>query len=333
MSWLYLPELVVESSGGNSSDGDVSQPSKKIPTAKAFYSHGKPMEFSRFSRFGMTLLPLTDDHGEALLTSYLAGFHAKTSALPEKAPELTAIDPGSGNTWHELSMKFDPKSSGWKTHRCLFDEDLPESSVILPQWGMMHDGVLSERMTPALHITGKESGYWPTPVVSRGENYGNEVLKLPGAVKAWATPAARDGKGSTITKNHPKGFNRNLANDVKIWNTPTVNDAQNSSLPKSQEKRDSIIGQIIRGGNQTRRMYLTPCANDNRDRGNMSSLWIANRRAKRKQIMLSQTVSEISGALNPEWVEWLMGWPIGWTDLKPLETVRFQQWQRLHGGF
>ena len=24
------------------------------------------------------------------------------------------------------------------------------------------------------------------------------------------------------------------------------------------------------------------------------------------------------GQLNPPWVEWLMGWPIGWTDLKPL---------------
>lgn len=26
------------------------------------------------------------------------------------------------------------------------------------------------------------------------------------------------------------------------------------------------------------------------------------------------------GKLNPMWVEWLMGWPLGWTDLKPLET-------------
>jgi hypothetical protein len=25
------------------------------------------------------------------------------------------------------------------------------------------------------------------------------------------------------------------------------------------------------------------------------------------------------GQLNPTWVEWLMGWPLGWTDLKPLE--------------
>ena len=26
------------------------------------------------------------------------------------------------------------------------------------------------------------------------------------------------------------------------------------------------------------------------------------------------------GPMNPEWVEWLMGYPIGWTELKPLET-------------
>jgi hypothetical protein len=25
------------------------------------------------------------------------------------------------------------------------------------------------------------------------------------------------------------------------------------------------------------------------------------------------------GSLNPTWVEWLMGWPLGWTDLRPLE--------------
>jgi hypothetical protein len=28
--------------------------------------------------------------------------------------------------------------------------------------------------------------------------------------------------------------------------------------------------------------------------------------------------SLVGGKLNPTWVEWLMGWPIGWTDLKPL---------------
>ena len=35
--------------------------------------------------------------------------------------------------------------------------------------------------------------------------------------------------------------------------------------------------------------------------------------------------------LNPNWVEWLMGWPIGHTDLKPLATARYQEWQQQHG--
>lgn len=32
------------------------------------------------------------------------------------------------------------------------------------------------------------------------------------------------------------------------------------------------------------------------------------------------------GALNPDWVEWLMGWPIGWTSLEPLEDHRILAW-------
>jgi hypothetical protein len=39
----------------------------------------------------------------------------------------------------------------------------------------------------------------------------------------------------------------------------------------------------------------------------------------------------VGGLLNPTWVEWLMGWPIGWTALRPLETARFQEWLQQHG--
>ena len=41
----------------------------------------------------------------------------------------------------------------------------------------------------------------------------------------------------------------------------------------------------------------------------------------------------VGGKLNPDWVEWLMGWVPGWTDLEPLATDKFQQWQRQHSGF
>jgi len=37
------------------------------------------------------------------------------------------------------------------------------------------------------------------------------------------------------------------------------------------------------------------------------------------------------GTLNPEWSEsYLMGFPLGWTDIMPLGMHRFQQWRRLH---
>jgi hypothetical protein len=36
--------------------------------------------------------------------------------------------------------------------------------------------------------------------------------------------------------------------------------------------------------------------------------------------------------LNPCFAELAMGWPVGWTDLGPLGTDRFQQWRHSHGG-
>ena len=57
-------------------------------------------DFSRLSRFGMTFGPLTDDLGADVLTWFLAGFPAKTSAQPEKAPESTGDRSG---LWMEMA--------------------------------------------------------------------------------------------------------------------------------------------------------------------------------------------------------------------------------------
>ncbi len=37
--------------------------------------------------------------------------------------------------------------------------------------------------------------------------------------------------------------------------------------------------------------------------------------------------------LNPNLVENMMGWPMTWTDLQPLETDKFREWRRRHGDF
>jgi hypothetical protein len=40
---------------------------------------------------------------------------------------------------------------------------------------------------------------------------------------------------------------------------------------------------------------------------------------------------EVGGALNPTWVEWLMGWPLAWTDCAASATDKFRQWRHSHG--
>lgn len=43
--------------------------------------------------------------------------------------------------------------------------------------------------------------------------------------------------------------------------------------------------------------------------------------------------SVLGGAPHPTFLEWLMGWPIGWTDTKPLAMDKFREWQQQHGRF
>ena len=72
-----------------------------------------------------------------------------------------------------------------------------------------------------------------------------------------------------------------------------------------------------------------------RTRGSASGLWPTCRAFMHKDSQVDRGKSNlgevVGGPLNADWTEWLMGWPIGWTDLKPLETDKFPQWLRSHG--
>jgi hypothetical protein len=49
-----------------------------------------------------------------------------------------------------------------------------------------------------------------------------------------------------------------------------------------------------------------------------------------RPMMVGSPGDEGYGELNPEWVEWLMNWPIGWTSLEPIkDPIIPELWQRV----
>jgi hypothetical protein len=136
----------------------------------------------------------------------------------------------------ESSVRFCLHSSSWKTHLFLFEEDLPESSVTLPAWGMLVDGVCWELGVSDLIPAEIESGLLPTCLAS-------------------------DGKGGAK-------------------------------------------------------------APDRRKCGRLRNEW---KHVVAREFGLTYP--------HPTHSEIRLGWPIGWTDLHPLETARFQQWLQQHSVF
>ena len=199
MSWLFSQALVAEYLPGSCSDGEQSAQSNGNPIQLAYCAPDKMMAFSRLSRFGMTYKPLTADRGKELLMSYLAAFHAKTSALQGKAQALTEPDQECGPTWRASLAKFDPDSYSWKTAQLSLLGDSELSSVIWPRSGMTVDGQCWELPTLERRISATDSGLWPTPTVCGNYN------------RKGASATSGDG----------------LATAVQRWPTPTVNDSKN----------------------------------------------------------------------------------------------------------
>ena len=81
MSWLFSQALVEEYLGDTFLDGEQSVQSSGNNIPQAYCAPDKMTGFSRLSQFGMTFKPLTESHGEALLMSFRAAFHAKTFPL------------------------------------------------------------------------------------------------------------------------------------------------------------------------------------------------------------------------------------------------------------
>ena len=194
MTWYYLnekseplsysPEQAGESSGTNCSGTVPSALSRLLPTLGGSCSRdNETAHYLTASPCGTMSAHSTGDHGEGGPSASVGAFRAQISAQPEKAQALRAPSQVYGGRWRELSVRYDPASYSWKTHRCLFDEVLPWSSVTLPRSGTMLDGVCWEHIMSEHPTNETASGSWlatPTATAKSTVPVDDEMARMPG---------------------------------------------------------------------------------------------------------------------------------------------------------
>ncbi len=291
MSWLFSQALVAAYSEAISSDGEPSAPLSGSPTQLAYLPPDRMTAFSRPSRSGMTFRPLTADLGAAVLTSYLADFPVRTSALPAKAQESPEIAAECGDTWRGSLARFDPATSSWRTAQPSLLEDLGESSVTWPRSGMTAGGQCWELPMLGRRTSGIGSGWWQ---------------------ETWPTPRCHMTRPVRVRLDVEKGHKSNLEEVVAVratWPTPTVCGNYNRA-GLTKKSGDGLATAVLK--------CATPTARD----------WRSGKASQATMERNSRPLSEqIGGSLNPDWVEWLMNWPITWSSLNAVNRKEFQRWQ------
>jgi hypothetical protein len=220
------------------------------------------------------------------LTSFAVVSPARTSPTPEEERDSVASDQDY-STKSPVSLAYwDQDTCSWRTwQRCLL-EGWEMFSGRWPRSGMTVGGIAYRlpALVPRISGTGSSSSAtFPTPTVplGGGERSGDR------AGTGNLHYQARTGQLMFPTPTEHGNYNRKGL-------TKTSGDGLATRV-KQLETQDGIVQRV---------MFPTPQSRDWKSGSTVSDY--GNSRP------LSEAVS---GQLNPTWVEWLMGFPLGWTDL------------------
>ena len=145
---------------------------------------------------------------------------------------------------------------------------------------------------------------WEQPTLEQTIR-GTESGLSPNGVDTFHTPNTTGLDGGSNSR-------KALKKKQQIWPTPVASDISSRNTKYKQGGTPLSLAVKI---------YPTPTCHNSKE-GAFPSEY------NRKTPSLA---THAGGKLNPTWVEWLMGWPLEWTDLKPLETDKFHYVQQKHG--
>jgi DNA (cytosine-5)-methyltransferase 1 len=129
----------------------------------------------------------------------------------------------------------------------------------------------------------------------------NSRKALKKKMEMWPTPATK-GYGHAA-----EGMVGNLMEKIERGVITKLEAEQMLSLPKLENHRT------------WKKNWPTPRASDFKGATSAEAMSKAAARGFNPNLPEATAASVGGGKLNPTWVEWLMGWPLGWTDSKPLE--------------
>jgi hypothetical protein len=266
---------------------------------------------------------------------------ARTYRLLVSAPDLPESVRDSSGRYYEPFAWFDQKSRCWRTwQRCLL-EGWEVFSGTWPRSGMTRSGIAFRRapLVPLTAGTGSglllptpraeghdamgadasksllvaQRAWLPTPRPCSGlRSSGANRTELLRAVAMWPTPTtSRGGSNNNSAAVRERGHGINLVGAVRLWPTESARDwkgapASAATLPENSRPLNEMV-----------RMYPTPMARDAHNRSGQATRYLNEGRVNLQD---RNAADGIHGSLNPTWVEWLMGFPLGWTDLGPSAT-------------
>ena len=254
-------------------------------------------------------------------TSSLEATRANRSVPPVSDEEPKTQDI-FGHTFDEQFELFSPDESSSKTSKDTSRLDSPRSSAIWTKMVIEQRGEYLVRRNAVRLINANESLSWPTPDASV------EKFRLGGNSQQSRSLEAMGRRGELSPQdpvNHSSTgkSQESPGKSPKNWQTFAPGTNGRGGIPHRQVVKallnnepvttqvltvDQVFAEEIKKKN-----WPTPLEDDANN---------VNPSEKRRATLVTHTSKKLGGKLNPNWVEQLMGVPVGWTQL-PTEWTDF----------
>lgn len=200
-----------------------------------------------------------------------------------------------------------------------------QSLATWPRSGMFASGRLLELETSAPRIVGNVCGssqIYPTPTRTEYGSSLNGVLRHGGTTPSGSVQKPRPGAGRPSLSTMAR---------TGMWPTPTVGDSRSSgsrNTAESSAHQGVSLTDAVRGDGGTGRTWPTPKASPSgpdfarmgREESGGDDPATSVARDVGADAASRGAAIRPTTQLNPDWVEWLQGFPVGWTALPVSET-------------